>query len=136
MIDGNIAEIGEIRAKDYDLTEAYWEAHQTLIMTVWPDHFVYEGYRLYNHAGQEANKQANSQLETPQLIGVLRMSAYSLKIPTTVQSASQAKTRWSDKVLQAKGILDEKNRWNGKRTNKHMRDSMRHALHFDRYGRG
>lgn len=126
--------IGEIKSIEFSTTEEYWNKHTSLIKDFKPNYVVIEGYRLYNHRGKEASIQANSTLETPQLIGVLRHYCWLCGIPATIQYASQVKSRWSDKVLQAKGILDKRNRFKGEQTNKHKRDALRHLLHFERYG--
>lgn len=81
--------------------------------------------------------QANSELETPQLIGILKLTCYQWKIPYNVQFASEVKTRWGEEVLVRLGILEQKgNRyyWNGQATNNHLRDSLKHCKHWWRYG--
>lgn len=135
---GQVGEVGEIKAKEFSCAEEYWQDHIHLILQLHPDEMVMEGYKLYNHAGQEANKQSNSELETPQLIGCIKLLCYQYDIPLKVQWASQAKGRWTDKVLKAKGILTSDNRlaYNGQKTNAHKRDAIRHWMHYYRYGRG
>jgi hypothetical protein len=133
MIDGEVRSLIDIGAKDYNSAEEYWKAHRDFIEYMFPDYVVMEGFRLY---GTKANEQINSEFETPQLIGIIKMVCYDLKIPLTIQFASEVKTRWSEDVLVAKGILELKNGlylWNGQRTNAHKRDALRHALHFSRY---
>lgn len=136
MIDGKVMDLTMIKAENFSSVEEYWAAHEDYIQQEWPDHIVYEGYRLYNHKGQEANKQANSDLETPQLLGFLKMVAYRLNIPYHIQYASDVKTRWQEPILVHLGHLEAKNGyhyWNGKRTATHQRDSLKHALHYWRY---
>lgn len=136
--DGKILNLNEIRAKDFKCAEEYWNFHLNLIHDIKHDYLVIEGYRLYNHAGNKASNQTNSILETPQLIGVLRHYCYIHMKPLTIQYASDVKNRWSEKILVAKGYLEQKgNRyyWNGKPTNQHQRDALKHALHFERYGK-
>jgi hypothetical protein len=135
-IDGKQTELREIKASDYESDDAYWDAHVQLLQQEFPDHVTIEGYKLYNHKGKEAKMQANSELETPQLIGILKHWCYSLDIPYNVQFASEVKTRWSEDVLVRLGILEQKgNRyyWNGELTNAHKRDSLKHSNHFWRY---
>ena len=130
--DGKII-LGEIKAKEYESQELYW---YKVLETLWlfsPKYLVYETYQLYHHKGMKAETQANSFLETPQLIGAIRMTAYRMGISSFGQSASEVKTRWSDKILQAKGYLGKGNTFQGQRTNDHKRDALRHALHFQRY---
>lgn len=84
-----------------------------------------------------ASTQANSILETPQLIGILKLTAHSLKIPTQINFAKDVKTRWSDEVLIHKGILVQNGSrllFNGRPTVTHERDALRHLMHFIRYG--
>lgn len=133
--DGQPIKLDELKASDYDSDVEYWDAHVSLIQFDWPDHLVIEGYKLYNHKGKNASMQANSELETPQLKGVIKHACYMLNIPCHVQFASEVKTRWSDKVLQATGYLDSNNKFKGQATNNHKRDALRHAIHFEWYGR-
>jgi hypothetical protein len=136
--DGVVMDLTTIAAKNYESAEEYWAAHEDYIQQEWPDHIVYEGYKLYNHKGTEAKMQANSDLETPQMLGFLKMVAYRLGIPYTIQYASDVKTRWQEPILVHLGHLEAKSGfhyWNGKKTVTHSRDSMKHALHFWKYGR-
>lgn len=136
--NGDPVFLGQITAKSYLSEEAYWFTHLDFINAIEPDEIVIEGYKLYNHKGMKANTQANSELQTPQLIGAIKTYCYSKSIPLTVQFASDVKTRWSEKVLVAKGYLEEKNgryRFMGSQTSTHKRDAMKHALHYWRYGR-
>lgn len=126
-------ELLEIKASEYTTTEAYWAAVVDFTMFNRPDHIVIEGYKLYNHAGMSAQTQSNSTLMTSQLIGAIKLAAYRALVPVTVQYASDVKTRWSDEVLQAKGILEAGNKFKGQQTNAHKRDSLRHLCHFKKY---
>lgn len=140
LVEGEPKYLGELKAEDYISAEAYWQAHLNLISEFAPDVLVMEGYRLYNHKGQAASKQANSELETPQLIGVIKVLAFQNKIPLHIQFAHEVKSRWSEKVLVAKGILEERNGryyFDGlQSTNDHKRDALKHALHYWRYKHG
>jgi len=131
--EGDVEAIDEVQARHYDSEEEYWDAVAQHIRVIKPDHVVIEGFRLYNH---KKNEQVNSQLQTSQLIGFLKMVCYELGIPVTIQYASDVKTRWSDDVLVRTGVLTKKgNRlyWKNQATNTHKRDSIRHGLHFHRY---
>lgn len=137
--NGEFIEVSEISSKQYDRPEAYWQAHIDLIRFVAPDHVVFEGYRLYHHKGMSASAQANSTLETPQLIGVLKITLYSSNIPYTIQFATDVKNRWKEEILVHKGYLTQKGKslyWNGQLTSTHKRDSMKHALHYLKYRAG
>lgn len=140
MEDGVPKELLAISAKNFEFADMYWAMHGEYIRMVKPDVVVMEGYKLYNHKGKDAKMQANSELETPQLIGYLKMVCYEESIPLTIQFASDVKTRWSEDVLVKLGILEEKKTgrgtsyyWNGKLTVTHHRDALKHALHWDRY---
>lgn len=137
MENGEAKHLTEIKALDFSSDVAYWNRHVELIKMILPDQVVIEGYRLYNHRGMAASSQANSELETPQLIGAIKLRCYQLQIPLHVQFASEVKSRWSDDVLVNTGTLERRgNRlyFNDKMTNDHQRDALRHALHFWRYG--
>lgn len=133
-----IADLHEIKANNYDSTEAYWQEHLDIINTIntiYQDmHVVVEGFRLY---GSKAKDQINSTFETPMLIGVIRQHCYIHNIPLKVQYAVEVKTRWDEKILVNSGIIEHKNHYylyRGKLTNGHMRDSLKHALHYMHYG--
>lgn len=133
--DGDVDAIDEVGAVNYKDELEYWEAVSQHIKVIQPDHVVIEGFKLYNHKKSE---QVGSELQTSQLIGFLKMVCYSLQIPVTIQFASDVKTRWSDDVLVSTGVLDRKGNklyWKGQPTNSHKRDSIRHGLHFTRYGK-
>lgn len=134
-LDGGIG-LTDVRASDYKTIEEYWDAVLNYLRTEEWDHIVFEGYRLYNHAGMAARTQTNSTLQTSQLIGAIRMEAWRLGIPYHIQYAVEVKGRWTDKILQAKGYLKEGNKFNGKNTNDHKRDSLRHLVHFETYKLG
>lgn len=135
--NGEPLTLDEIRAATFDCAEAYWLAHLNFIRHYEPDEVCIEGYRLYNHKGMAASTQANSELETPQIIGAIKLHCYIEEIPLYVQYAKDVKSRWSDDVLVAKGYLERKGKllyFNGKATSTHKRDALRHALHHSRYG--
>lgn len=129
--DGEIR-LDEVQSEKFESTLDYWSSVTDYIDVYRPDYVVIEGYKLYNHAGMSANTQSNSTLMTSQLIGAIRFLCYDLNIPLTIQFASDVKTRWSDKVLQNLGILDG-NKFDGKATNNHKRDALRHLMHFKQY---
>ena len=136
MEDGVPKELTRISAKDFSSEVEYWAAHQDYIRKEWPDHICFEGYKLYNHRGMSAKTQANSELQTSQLIGILKLTCHRMEIPYTVAFASDVKTRWSEDVLVRLGILEQKGNkyyFNGKSTVTHHRDALKHALHYWRY---
>lgn len=136
MENGEITRLDMIQAKDYPSETAYWAAHEDYITRNWPDHIVFEGYKLYNHKGMAAKSQANSELPTPQLIGVIKHVCFRLDIPYTVQFASDVKTRWQEPILTHLNILQQKGSkyyWQGEITTTHKCDALKHALHWTRY---
>lgn len=139
MEDGEPIRLDEIKATDFDRAEKYWQEHVLNIIKSNPDVVVMEGYRLYNHKGMAASTQANSELETPQLIGVIKYVCHERNIPLVIQFASEIKSRWSEDVLVSSGILAKTSSmyyFNGKRTSTHKRDALKHALHYWRYKHG
>lgn len=141
--NGKLLTVNQISATDYKSPEAYWNAHLMEIKenSVWindPLEVVMEGFRLYSH---KKNEQVNSQFETPQVIGVIRHWCYANGVPLKIQFASEVKTRWSDKVLEAKGIIEVKNKiatrryFNGQLLNNHKTDAIRHMMHYISYNR-
>jgi hypothetical protein len=139
MEDGVVTKLGEIKAGDFSSEVEYWKEHRDLIEKEWPDALVVEGFKLYHHKGQESKSLAHSELQTSQLIGILKLTASCMGIPLTIQFASDVKTRWSEDVLVRIGILEKKGSryyWNGEATSTHKRDSLKHALHWDRYKKG
>lgn len=131
--DGEI-DLYEISAKEYEAAEEYWDAHVELIQKHFPEQLIVEGYRLYHHKGQDAKAQAKSILETPQLLGVVRITAYQLNIPLTVQYAADVKTRWNEELLVRKGYLEKKGNkyyYKNEVTSPHKRDALKHLLHFN-----
>lgn len=131
--DGQLLTLLEIKAEDFESTLDYWDDLYRMIEIEFPDYVVIEGYKLYNHKGMSAKTQANSTLMTSQLIGALRMKCYSMDIPVTIQFASDVKTRWSDRILEHEKYLGLGLKFQGKQTNVHKRDALRHLLHFSTY---
>jgi len=125
--------IDDIRASRYGSIYEYWNAIIELATDYNWDHVVIEGYRLYNHAGMGARTQANSTMQTSQLLGALRLAIWNAEIPYTIQYANEVKNRWSDAILIRKGYLEEGNKFKGKTTNDHKRDALRHLVHYMEY---
>lgn len=139
LLDNGNRRLYEIKATDYDSEESYWNAHKAFIEIVEPDFVTMEGYRLYNHKGSAAQMQSNSEMQTSQIIGFLKMVCWLRMIPYNIQFASEIKTRWSEDVLVRLGILEKKGRsyyFNGELTSTHKRDSLKHSLHWEKYKQG
>lgn len=128
--DKGTIELSEVKATDYESDVEYWDAIIGTIADSMADHVVVEHYVLYNH---KALQQSYSELETSQLLGAIKYACSTFLMPVTLQKASEAKGRFPDRVLQAKKYLDDKNRHNGKATNPHKRDALRHLLYFAKY---
>jgi hypothetical protein len=77
--------------------------------------------------------------ETIMLIGALTWELEKLKIPYIFQTPSQAKVRFKNEVLLRKvpnfTQVGDRFYFNGKQTNDHMRDSLRHLLYYTHYGK-
>lgn len=131
--NGELVDFGDVAAKNYDKIEQYWEAISDLIdcsISV----VVCESYRLF--AGK-ATAQSNSMMETPQLIGYLRMFCYKWEIPIIFQDPKD-KLRVTDPILVRQGVFElkgNKHYCQGRSTNLHMRDAIRHGLYFLKYGK-
>jgi len=139
LVDGELTRVGEVRAAHYQTKEEYWDGILKVIFSLARDRsaVVCESYQLYHHKGQRAESQAHSFLETPQLIGALSYTLFKNNIPLVFQSASQVKSRWKDDVLAAKGFIEKMGSsyyFKGARINQHIRDAIRHAVHYWRYG--
>jgi hypothetical protein len=77
--------------------------------------------------------------ETIMLIGALTWELEKDKIPYIFQTPSQAKVRFKDEILLRKvpnmTYLNNRYYLNGKMTNDHVRDSLKHLLYYINYGR-
>lgn len=134
--DGKPFLLSELKADGFEYAEDYWISHLSLIKQYKPDAVVVEGYRLYNHKGMKASSQSNSELETVQLIGAIKVFCRENLIPLDIQYASEVKARWHEDVLVRQGYLEKKgNRYyfKGEITNTHKRDALKHGLHYVRY---
>lgn len=133
--EGEVLDLNEIKAENFGSAEEYWNFHLQFLEGFRRQgnlEVVMEGFRLYGHKSKE---QTNSQFETPQLIGVVRMWCYQNNVPLKIQYAVEVKNRWTPEILVAKGHLEPGNKFKGKRTSTHKQDALKHALHYFRYGR-
>jgi hypothetical protein len=132
-----VAKFGYISAAMYPHQQAYWDAHITLIDSLagYAPAIVVEDYLLYYN---RADNQINSRLETPQLIGVIKYECYKRGITVNIQTAVSVKTRWSDNTLVRKGYLKRQGRSyyiGDVLVSDHIKDSIRHAVHFATFRR-
>ena len=138
----NSIKVNEIHAGHFDSAEEYWDKHiETLDLASYQIdedmEVVMEGYRLYGH---KSATQVNSTLETPQLIGVIKHWCYVNKVPLKIQFAVEVKNRWKDSVLEKLGVIEIVNTRrklisSGQWLNNHKTDALRHAMHYQKYGR-
>ena len=123
---------GQIKAESECFTNQheYYNRHIELIKTINPTIVVLEDFKLY---ANKANSQINSRFETPKLIGILELYCYNNNIPVFLQSANEVKERWSDNILVNKKLVEQKgNKFYacGSITSDHIRDAIRHGMHF------
>lgn len=132
---GKLENFGEIKAEEYKSLEEYFIAHRQLIDMKAPKKIVIESFKLQPG---KAMQQSWSAMETPQLIGFIRMYAYVNLIDVVFQDPKD-KIRVADPILEHMGILEKKgNKYicMGRSTNLHMRDAIRHGIFYHRYGKG
>lgn len=136
-----VLQIGTISAKQYSTYHEYWDAHIQLLRALNKQYGLnvvlsMEDYILYkNHA----MAQVNSQMETVQLIGIIKQYCFNNAIDYFIRPAVAVKTRWADNILVHKGIISKINKHYILPTNPtkvlcdHERDSIRHAIHFNTF---
>ena len=123
-----LMETGEISSLHYQTAVAYWAEHLELISrrseAAWKEHHSFavsvEAYVLY---ATKAKAQINSEMETSQLIGAIRMHCFMNDLLLSMRTASQVKDRWADNILIHKGI-------DIAHLSGHIKDSIRHAMHY------
>lgn len=122
--------VGQIRAESFDSQHEYWEHHSLLIDTVGPDVVVIENYKLF---ASTKDAQINSELETSQLIGVLKFHCTAKKIHVRLQEP-QIKHRFSNEILLRKKIIsqDKQKRYYavGVPISRHIIDAIRHGEYY------
>ena len=134
FVDGKLNDFGEIASEDYVAVELYWDAHRTLTEGLYPDIVVCESFKL-NPA--KAGAQSWSYLETPQLIGYLRMGCWHRGIEFITQDPS-TKVRFADEILEGLGIIEKRGKkyyCMNRETNLHKRDAIRHGIYYLKYGK-
>lgn len=138
-----ILQTADIKASDYPTRVAYWRAHkiylEEIIDRYHPKEVIVsiEDFVLYAH---KSGAQANSSIETLRLLGYLEMVCADLGLSYNTRIASAVKKRWSNEILEHKGIIEAKGPvWVTKhsklRLNRHILDSVRHAVHYDVFER-
>lgn len=135
FVNGKLVEFGRVKAEHYSSQEEYWVAVSGLSSEFCPDVVVCESYRLFEH---KAKQQSWSELETPQLIGFLRIHCWYRSIKFVFQDPND-KIRVADEQLVKMGVLEKKgNKYYclGRPTVIHERDAIRHGIFYHRYGKG
>lgn len=133
--NGKLEEFGDIKASDFGDQEQYWQFHAQLIKYKEVNKVVLESYKLFSH---KAQSQSWSAMETPQLIGFLRMFCWGKGIECDMQNPADKK-RVADDQLVKLGVFEKKGNKHtcmGLSTNLHMRDAIRHGFYYYRFGRG
>lgn len=133
--DGKLDDFGEIKAEDQNSVELYWLAVIDLLDRTDPDAVVCESFRLQPG---KAPAQSWSHMETPQLIGALRIAAFEYNVKFVLQDPS-CKARIPDNVLVKMKIIEKRNGRHyalDRPTNDHIRDAIRHGVYYHFYGRG
>lgn len=137
-----VVQVGQLSAWSYSSCHEYWQAHIDLIHALIKQYgkrtaVSIEDYILYKN---QAMAQVNSQLETPQLLGIIKQACYNDKVCYFIRPAVAVKTRWSDDILVHKGILVKLSKHyiipNLDSTHMlcdHERDAIRHAVHFNTF---
>ena len=131
--DGDLFQYGRVPASDYPSIESYWYNLWRTMNHFPSDVIVCESYKLQP---SKAGAQSYSSLETPQLIGYLRMMAWEKGVEFVLQDPS-IKQRFTDDVLVKSGVIEKVNGRhliNGQPSVIHERDAIRHGLYYLRYG--
>lgn len=134
FVDGELKDFGDIAAEDFESLESYFKEHSGLIYEkdIDPHVIVIESFKLQPG---KAMQQSWSAMETPQLIGYLRMFAYLNSIKVVFQDPKD-KIRVADPILEHMGIIEKRGKLYycmGRKTNLHMRDAIRHGVFYKRY---
>lgn len=136
FVDKELEDFGEVVAESFIEQESYWNAVTTVIFIHKPDLVVIESYRLFG--GARGSAQTHSTLDTPQLIGHMRMYCWQNGINVQIQNPAD-KTRVADEQLEKMGVIEKRGRSYyclDRKTNLHQRDAIRHGIYYFRYGKG
>lgn len=136
-----VVQIGTVAAKNFDTYQLYWDAHLQLIKQLRKQYgsktaVSIEDYILYKTS---ALAQVNSQMETVQLIGIIKHFCWERKYDWFMRPAVAVKARWADDILVHKGIINKINKHYVLPIDPthalcdHERDAIRHAVHFNTF---
>lgn len=125
-----LTSVGQIRAVGAEIQPSYWAQHIDLIEALSPDIIVMEDYLLQ---ASKARSQIGSTLETPQLIGAIKLYCYNANIELIMQPPS-IKSSFPNKRLIHRGILskDSSNSYYavGIKISRHIIDAIRHGEYY------
>lgn len=144
VLDNNanaVIMVGTLAAKDFETYQEYWNAHLELIGQLRRQYgnktaISIEDYILYKTS---AMAQVNSQMETVQLIGIIKHFCWEHKYDWYMRPAVAVKARWSDAILLHKGVISKLNKhyvlpiFPAHTLCEHERDAIRHAMHFNTF---
>lgn len=133
FVNGQLKDFCSVASSDYDTQEEYWDAVADEM--VGANAVVCESYRLF---ASKAKQQSWSTMDTPQLIGFLRMTCWHNHVPFCFQDPSD-KVRVADPILLSMGVIEQVGRkfhCMGRPTNLHIRDAIRHGIFWHRWGKG
>lgn len=134
--DGELKDFGRVESKHYSSQENYWFQVGWLLELYRPSIVVCESYKLFGH---KANQQIGSAMETPQLIGHLRMTAWLMPGTEFIFQHPQDKIRVADPQLVTLGVIEKRGNKHyclNRPTVIHERDAIRHGIFYYRYGKG
>lgn len=136
--DSKLDSVKTIKAIFFADAESYWNEvafHASkYVVRSQIDVVVCEAFKLQPN---KAAAQSWSSMETPMLIGHLRMQAWQHKQKFVLQDPS-CKARVPDELLVKMGVLEKRGNRHyalGRQTNDHMRDAIRHGVYYHLYGR-
>ncbi len=129
---------GSLFAKNYRSAEAYWDAVIDLLRFYKTRYgkqlmLVCEDYLLY---ASKLEDQINSRMETCKLIGAIQLYCHQHGLVYYMQTASEVKKRWANKILLYKGYIMPYRRGykptsgNCDTYTHHTLDAIRHAIHY------
>ena len=142
--DWNTLEYKSIAAKDYDSRHQYWADIMdtiylhTFIKNPEPDSNLNTKVIIESFMIRNQGFLTGKMPETIQFIGMLSWELENAHIPYYFQTPTQAKSRFKDESL-SRYIPNFERRdngryyLNGRQTNDHIRDALKHLLYFLKY---
>ena len=146
-----IKETWTLAAKDFASAEQYFQAHWVAIMQAFQQYNGWvdcsnglgekyhesmvvsiEDFILYQASAKDL---INSQLETPQLLGYLKMMFYEHSITWYIRPAVRVKKRWHETILEHEGYIQKYKTKSYKLEHgdhalaTHELDAIKHAVH-------